>query len=176
MLKASLLKVAGIGLSNLVKLFVDVVACFFKSDIMRESINYNMIPLPCDNMNVLINVGPRNFLTNISSNGYYGYQPRVHSQQKECMVSHNESQISKENNTVMEVQSCFQENRSMEVEYEMRQASRKRRYCYDERGEVKKRRQNDQHITTFNTGKNNLFKLFVKYLGIYYIPGIYFKF
>lgn len=122
---------------------------------MRESINYNMIPLPCDNMNILINAGPRNFLTNVSSSGYYGYQPQVHFQPKECIQ--NESQISKENNTVMEVQYYAQENYSMEAEYEMRQTNRKRRHCYDERGEFKKRRESDENSSTINTGKYNLY-------------------
>ncbi|KAJ8968755.1 hypothetical protein NQ314_002128 [Rhamnusium bicolor] len=49
---------------------------------MRESLHYSMIPIPQDNMNEIIFNGSRRILTNVSSNGYYGYQPQIHVQEK----------------------------------------------------------------------------------------------
>lgn len=109
-----------------------------------------MIPLPCDNMNLLI--GSTNFLTNVSSNGYYGYQPQLQVQNEECSKTYSEAQATSNSNT-MDVQYCFQENRDMQIEHDTRDtASRKRRCCYDEKRDFKKRRQHDEHNLKNITG------------------------
>lgn len=121
---------------------------------MREAITYNMIPLQSDNMNVLVNTGSMNFLTNISANAYYGYQPQVHVQNKHKLsIRDSESEATKDN-LQMEVQDSFHENSDMQIENDVRQISRKRRCCYDELTEFKKRRQNQQCISSINVGKN----------------------
>lgn len=117
------------------------------SIIMRESNNYNMIPLPRDNMNVVI--GSTNFLTNVSSNGYYGYQPQLQVQKKECSEAYSVPQaaIGNDNNIAkMEIQYCFQESYDMQTEHDTRDQSRKRRCCYDEIRDFKKKRQNESNL------------------------------
>lgn len=115
-----------------------------------------MIPLPCDNMNDILNVGSRIFLTNVSSNAYYGYQPQHYVQNKESYINDNKIHLTKDN-TSMEVQYSCEENRDIH-------ASRKRRCCYDEIREFKKRRQNNQYIPS-HSGRQylHLLKTFFKY-------------
>lgn len=135
------------------------VLCAWCHHNMRESINYNMIPLPCDNMNILVNVGSRNFLTNISSNAYYGYQSQVHVENKETSVTDSGSQGVKDN-VSMDVQDGFHENNcDMQIENDMRH-NRKRRCCYDGLVEFKKRRQNPQYIPSNNSGRYKLIKVY----------------
>lgn len=116
---------------------------------MRESINYNIIPLPRDNMN--ISIDSSKFLTNVSSNGYYGYQPQLQVQNKQFSESYPETQITRDN-TTMEVQFHIQENCNMQIEHNTRDGSRKRRCCYDEMRDFKKRRQHDQNPLKSNPG------------------------
>lgn len=120
---------------------------------MRESINY-MIPLPYDNMNdIIINVGTKNFLTNVSSNAYYGYQPQPHVQNKEDFINSTKAQATKDN--TMEVQyDWIEENSNMQTESDFkRHANRKRRCCYDEITKIKKRRQNNHISSNIGTRK-----------------------
>lgn len=111
---------------------------------MRESINYNMLPLPYDDSNdILMNVDSRHLLTNVSSNAYYGYQPQLHVQNKTVFSNHNKPHDTKDNSLGMEIQyNCFEKNCEMQIENDItRHATRKRRCCYDDVGEFKKRRQ-----------------------------------
>lgn len=128
---------------------------------MRESISYGMIPWACDNVNdIILNVGSRNFLTNVSSNGYYGYQPPHHVQNKH-FTNETDSNATKCSNinTPMEIQHQFnsceeKEKCDMQLGSDI-QVCRKRRCCYDEVVEFKKRRQDKDfsEIMSFNNGK-----------------------
>lgn len=118
---------------------------------MIESNNFNMIPLPCDNMNILI--GSKNFLTNVSSNGYYGYQSQHQVPIKEFSEACPEPQATKGNGNnpaKMEIQYCFEERGDMQID--TRDENRKRRCSYDEMRDFKKRRQHEQNMCKENVG------------------------
>ncbi|XP_044255672.1 uncharacterized protein LOC123005781 [Tribolium madens] len=101
---------------------------------MRDNLNINVLPIVQDNMNYT----PKMSLTNLSSNGYYGYQPPLEKQKKE--------------------DTCF-----MEVQFES-PPNRKRAWEFGtDLREFKKRRQNDcspfvYQQSTIRTDANTLRK------------------
>ncbi|KAJ3657404.1 hypothetical protein Zmor_009211 [Zophobas morio] len=93
---------------------------------MRDNFNFSMLPIVQDNMNYIPGVRS---LTNLSSNGYYGYQPPL---------------LEKDREEPPAPHACF-----MEVQFESvaqnNSGSRKRAwdFCNDLR-DFKKRRQNEK--------------------------------
>ena len=99
---------------------------------MRDNFNFSMLPIVQDNMNYIPGVRS---LTNLSSNGYYGYQPPL---------------LEKDREEPPAPHACF-----MEVQFESvaqnNSGSRKRAwdFCNDLR-DFKKRRQNGESLVCCN--------------------------
>jgi hypothetical protein len=87
---------------------------------MRDNLNFNMLPIVQDNMNCVPGA-----LTNLSSNGYYGYQ----------------APLDKRKNESLEPHACYME---VQCETASHRGSRKRAWeLADDFREFKKRRQNE---------------------------------
>lgn len=108
-----------------------------------------MIPLPCDNMSDVVNVGTAPFLTNVSSNAYYGYQPQWPVESKQDPISSTARRAAKNTNPKMEMQLIDDWNMQIENDGTL-QVSRKRSRCSDQSEELKKRRQNYQEFNSAN--------------------------
>jgi hypothetical protein len=88
---------------------------------MRDNLNFNMLPIVQDNMNCVPGA-----LTNLSSNGYYGYQ----------------APLDKRKNEPLEPHACYME---VQCETASHRGSRKRAWeLADDFREFKKRRQNGE--------------------------------
>lgn len=102
-----------------------------------------MIPLPRDE---ILNVEPTNVITNISSNVYYGYQPRIHTHVKDSQININQEQRISDDDQMEIHFHNFHEN-NMQIENDItRYVNRKRRLqetTNDNTEEFKKRRQID---------------------------------
>jgi hypothetical protein len=87
---------------------------------MRDNLNFNMLPIVQDNMTCVPGA-----LTNLSSNGYYGYQ----------------APLDKRKNEPLEPHACYME---VQCETASHRGSRKRAWeLADDFREFKKRRQNE---------------------------------
>lgn len=109
---------------------------------MRESLTYNMIPLPHHEM---LSIEPVNIVTNVSSHAYYGYQPIIYTRSKDISQTERNNEAIREN-IQMEVQFDNIDENNMQIEKGgLRHVNRKRRseQMTDGTGEFKKRRQNE---------------------------------
>ncbi|KAG5899957.1 hypothetical protein JTB14_034530 [Gonioctena quinquepunctata] len=91
---------------------------------MRESLSYGMFPLLCESMNTpMFNPSSTSL---ISSNGYYGYQPQIHTLEKGGIENGNAQQVTSDR-MEMDVQENVSEENCMQMANERRQENRKRR-------------------------------------------------
>lgn len=105
-----------------------------------------IIPIPRDNMNdIIFNAGPSNIITNVSSNGYYGYQPQAH---YTCVK--NGTDTREENSgscdVEMELEQPQEENTRRQKNIIERQCDRKRRWEHRDDAEIFKKRREEGNV------------------------------
>lgn len=106
---------------------------------MRDSFNFNMIPIVQDNVQFLARG-----LTNISSNGYYGYQPPLLSKRAQTEDTHVGARCP-ETGGFMDMEVQFES-----LARDQNINNRKRRWEYaNDHYEFKKRRQNGKYCYFF---------------------------